>query len=512
MHRRRHGRSRHLRAHVARAALGVSLAAIAIAGCERAPKKDLPTALRHDDPEADKEQALQERFACLDEATDVDPRYEPVVRALCSDLHHLHGVGVSLAIAEKGELRFDIALGKACADQDRPVTADALFRIGSITKTLTATAALVAAQRGRVSLDHPLPEYLPDFTVAEPGRARAITLRHLLDHTSGLPELGPVDTAGLSPDAWYTAWGTRPTWAAPGRVWHYSNSGYALAGTILERALGQPFPRVVEELVLEPMSLAEIDFDAQAAARERTAVCGHPGRSEARTVLDVESDFDPKAAGGWATPAGAGLASARGLARFGLGLLEEDGVLEPQSRRAMFDADTPTHTGDAQTYGLGLARRELANGVVVLRHAGNTGDFAADLYIVPDKGFVLAILSNTSAHYRATAESVFTQRLGVSLTPMHPAGSHEPAAYAGDYTVPGWPDPVRVTRAADGSLRLASTQLRIDNVELRPGPGDTFQVTWPALGLSERISFVFDEDAKTVWIRGPRFLGHRLTD
>jgi CubicO group peptidase (beta-lactamase class C family) len=146
-----------------------------------------------------------------------------------------------------------------------PIGAQTDFRLASVTKQLTAAAIVLLARDGRLRYDEPLTEALPGF----PAYGKAITLRHLLTHTSGLP-----DYEQLMEDA--EARGATP-WTperqiqddevlgllkqatngrfAPGRAWAYSNSGYVVLGLVAARAAGMPFPDVLRERIFRPLGM-----------------------------------------------------------------------------------------------------------------------------------------------------------------------------------------------------------------------------------------------------------------
>lgn len=473
------------------------------AACEQAPKRPKPTQIS--DPGQVVDAPDPRRDECLRRHLEVDPHYDPVVRAFCADLQNLDGVGASLALVENGRLSLSLAGGRRCQDGEDPVDARTQFRIGSITKTLTAATALSLAREGKLDLDAPVTSHLPDFRLSDPNAAPRITPRHLLSHTSGLPELSPMDVTALDSVPWFGAWATRSRWFEPGALWNYSNSGFALLGEMLQAATGTPYAELVETRVLEPLALNDTTFDAAVASDRGNVACGHHRAGRVKRPLDVESDFDARNEG-WAIPAGAALSTAEDLASLAIGLMDSDVVLDQATRTAMFSSQARTHRSPDDFYGLGLAGDELANGLTLLRHAGNTGDFAADIYMVPDRGFALVILGNTSAHFRATADATFRHTLEVPLAaPVRPDPPSLPA-FAGDYRVIGWEEPVRVT-LEDGALRLSSAELRVENLQLRHVAHSIFAVTWPALGTSEQVTFV--PGPSGTWARASSFVAHK---
>jgi CubicO group peptidase (beta-lactamase class C family) len=471
-------------------------------GCEQAPTRPL----RHLGP-APAGAVVDVRARCLAEHADVDPAWEPVVRALCADLHNLEGVGAAIAVVERGRVSFSLAAGRRCDGDEDPVRTDTLFRIGSVSKVVTAAAALTLVQDGGLAFERRVVDDLPGFRLGDPRAARAITLAHLLTHTSGLPEPSPARIAA-EPGPWYEALRTEAPWFEPGTLWSYSNTGYALLGSWLEAVTGEPFASVVDQRVLEPLALADLTFDRKVASATGRAACGHLGRGRARTRIDVADDDRLDRPGvAEAGAAGAAFASAEELARLGAALLEDQALLEPAMRHAMFDTRVDTGGAPGEYWALGIGGWTATNGQAVFHHAGNTGDFSADLWLVPHRQLVVVLLANGPAHFPATARAAF-EAAGAddALDRPDPGPPRPTGAYVGEYAVAGWPEPIHVRAGAGGPV-LDAPALRVLGLTLRPVAGDAFSVTWPALQSTERVDFVFD--ARGTFIRSRWFVGRR---
>lgn len=492
MHRRWHGRSRHLRAHVVAGLL-------ALAGCEQAPVPDRAVSF---DPE--KKKGPPARESCLDRHRKVEARYQPIVKALCADLHNLDGVGASIAIAEKGKVVLSLGVGQTCSRDGKRATRETIYRVGSVTKVFTAATILALMEKGHLDLADPVRKHLPSFRLADPEASEAVTIQRLLQHQSGIPEPSVIETAKLPQARWYETLAQRRTWFPPGRLWSYSNAGFGLLGSVIEERAAMPYEAAVEKSVLAPLALADTFFDAAKAVERGPAACGHLGAGSDRRPVKVTEDFLPNAPGSrWNLAAGGALASAEDLVRFGLSLTTQTKVFGELARETMLNTKVETKLNDAEFQALGLAGRRLPDGTIAYRHSGNTGDFAADLYVVPDKGFAVAVLSNTRDHFRPTIEASFKHVLGSSLS--SPAPAPRPISdYEGDYAVAGWEQPVVVTKS-EKDLVLSSPQLGVEALTLRHVGHDSFTVTWPALGTSERISFAFEDDER--WMRGRQFVG-----
>jgi CubicO group peptidase (beta-lactamase class C family) len=325
----------------------------------------------------------------------VDARWRAIAGSLCREVAS-RGVGGVVAIAEHGELAFVWAAGARCRSDPAAVDADTAFRIGSITKAFVAATAVSLARDGIVDLDRPLPDV---------GLPRPATLRQLLDHTAGLADALPdASLRGRSRDDVLHAL----VRDGGDTGWRYANPGYAVAAVALERASGQPWAELVHARVVEPLGLARTRARELEAVPSDTA-CGHLRAGETWRELDVVRDwhelaFDVDAV----APSGAMIASATDLVRFAIALSDRAPEGTPAAFADMLHAvrtkNVSTGTGDR--YALGVRVRPLPDGTTLLRHAGNTGDFAADLVWVPERGFAVALLGNAGDHLRGTLATV----------------------------------------------------------------------------------------------------------
>lgn len=412
--------------------------------------------------------SLPARDACLAAHADAPARYSKIVRAFCSEHAHLAGVGAALAIAEHGALQYTAETGLRCAG-GQPVTRDTPFRIGSLTKLLTAALALDVADDALLDLDAPLLE-LADHP--DP-RARTISPRQLLRHTSGLPDLAPHDTPHAP---WRTTLAARPLWTAPGALWSYSNAGHALVGAALERVTNTPYTDLLTTRITAPLHLAHTTADRDAAIRD-DAACGHLGRGPTATPLDIIKDFELGArAATWTTPAGGVLASASDLVDLVLALQDPArSPLSPPARAALLAPDLETHEHPGERAALGLRARPLPTGDHLYRLTGHTGDFTADLSFAPAHGFVFVALTNTGDPLRATLAAAH-DLLGHRQTPAPPAPS---TAYAGTYTLP---DGATIT--VSPALTLTAPSLQLQNIQLLHTGDHRFHSTTPPLALT----------------------------
>jgi D-alanyl-D-alanine carboxypeptidase len=271
-----------------------------------------------------------------------------------------------------------ITSGTAELGTDRAmVDGDGRFRIASVTKPFTAVAVLQLVARHRVRLDAPVETYLPGVVRGTgEGReidGRDITVRQLLQHTSGLPDYvrfvnlaeqnGPVEAAELV----RIALSHRPDFAS-GKGWQYSNTGYVLAGMIVERVTRKDIGTAVTELVIRPAHLRDTYWPPAGERRIRGPHAHNytvDKANPAGPLVDV-TEYEPS----WAGASGAMVSTPSDLNRFWQELL--GGRLLPRwALTQMQTAVLAPGLGQGVQYGLGLIRLRLSCGVHIWTHGGD---------------------------------------------------------------------------------------------------------------------------------------------
>jgi D-alanyl-D-alanine carboxypeptidase len=302
---------------------------------------------------------------------------------------------VTLAVDAPGRPLVLAASGTGLRDAGTPVTADAQFRIASITKPFVATVVLQLAQEGRLRLDDRLSRYLPTF----PGAER-ITLRHLLNHTSGVPDFELADRFGetLLADRqrrWRTTeilalvTGIRPDFA-PGARYSYSNTGYVLLGEVIRAVTGVTWAAEVRRRIIDPLHLRH----TYVAGAEPVPGGVLPGYYDADNDGDQENIETGRSWPSLETaegPAGAIVSTAADLAVFG-GALFRGRLLAPASLRQMV-ADGPHHPRTSN-YGLGVEITRPDYRTTVWGHGGALPGFRSALWYVPQRDVVIVVLAN----------------------------------------------------------------------------------------------------------------------
>ncbi|BAW07448.1 serine hydrolase domain-containing protein [Nocardia seriolae] len=316
-------------------------------------------------------------------------------------LHRHAAVGFAVAVVRGGETVWFRGHGVADIGAGVAITEDTVFRIGSLTKTFTAIAVLQLVEQGEVDLDGPARDYLRAYRLvgARPAH-RAPTVRQLLTHTAGLPEL-LTPTRVLAPVLGETVAHGRaiPTLAEfyggalrlvtePGTCHTYSNHGFATLGQIVSDVSNQPLARVLRERVFDPLGMDATDLVRSDHVRERLAI-GYTLRANGPRPV---ADRDLVTAG-----AGAIYSSSRDMGRYAAALLagganEHGSVLRPQTVASMF---APQYQPDPRIPGMGLAffRHTLA-GHPTVDHDGLMPGFSSQLMLAPDDGVGILAFTN----------------------------------------------------------------------------------------------------------------------
>jgi CubicO group peptidase (beta-lactamase class C family) len=299
-------------------------------------------------------------------------------------------------------------------------TADSVFQIGSISKVWTATIAMQLVDEGLLDLDRPIVDVLPELRLADPDVTKKVTMRHLLTHTSGVDGDVFTDT-GRGDDCLekYVAQLSDVAQNHPlGATWSYCNSGFSLAGRVIEKLTGGTWDEAVRTRIVGPLGLKRTVTLPEEALLHRAAV-GH-----------VDGPDGPMRAPVWQLPRSlgpAGLITATtsdllGFARMHLaGGVAPDGsrVLSEASVAAMasFQADLPDKYILGDSWGIGWIRFGW-DGRRLVGHDGNTIGQAAFLRVLPEAGLAVALLTNggnTRDLYEDLYREIFAELADVAM-------------------------------------------------------------------------------------------------
>ena len=194
-------------------------------------------------------------------------------------MHRLNIPGVSLAIVEGDKIVHLRGFGQARPGGEAPSPQTPFF-IGSLTKSFTALAVMQLVEAGKIELDAPVQRYLPWFRVADPQASAQMTVRHLLNQTSGLPGLlGMANLADLDnrPDATerqVRALSTLKLTRPVGSKFEYSNTNYNLLGLIIEAASGESYADYIQKHIFDPLDMSH-SYTSKAVAQQNGLAMGH---------------------------------------------------------------------------------------------------------------------------------------------------------------------------------------------------------------------------------------------
>lgn len=293
---------------------------------------------------------------------------------------------VSIAVVKDGKLAYAQAYGMARIEGAIKATPQMRYKIGSTTKQFVAAAVLLLVQDGKLSLNDKVSRFMPELT-----RAKDITLRQLLAHTAGYSDYYPLDyvapfmAAPTTVDAIIATWGKQPLSFEPGSKWEYSNTGYAIAGRIVEMVSGKSLEAFIRTRITDRLSMrSAVDTSATAWMADdvqgyEVAALGPP------RVAAPEGKY-------WVWAAGHLGMTASDLARWDIALMH-DTLLSRASRKAL-STENVLSGGAGTDYGLGLFVRMTPEGRLRWDHAGAMAGFRSQNTIFPNDDIAIVVLAN----------------------------------------------------------------------------------------------------------------------
>lgn len=375
--------------------------------------------------------------------------------------------GASLAVMFENEI-FETATGYVNLGAMIKATTDSVFQIGSITKLFTTTLVMQLVDEGLVELDTPVKRYLPELQFADNDATEAITVRHLLTHSSGIDGDYFEDT-GVGDDCverYILSCRALPQLHVPGKMFSYCNAGFVVAGRLIEKLRGNPWHIVLRDRIIRPLGLRPMGTEPEEAILNRAAV-GHMPDPETNEPFVIPLWRLTRSNG----PAGATpFAVARNLLTFaklylnegktedGTIILSKDSVHLVQEQQI----EDPVGINGSRGFGLGWMIFDWG-GKRVVGHDGGTIGQNSYFRILPEKGLAVALLTNggdPAVLYRTIFDYVFSELAGISLPPLPEENKDlqlDFSKYTGRYQ--------RISNridvnASDDSLSITSTGLR----------------------------------------------------
>ena len=293
----------------------------------------------------------------------------------------------TVGIVQGGRIVYTRGFGDARLAPELKATAGMSYPVGSISKQFTATCVLLLQEDGKLSLDDTVSKWFPKLT-----RAKEVTLRELLSHTSGYEDYAPQDytiplwTKAGDPLKLVEEWAGKPLDFEPGTQWQYSNTNFVLAALIVEKASGMPYFEFLQKRVLDPLGLKDaLNLDTD---RNRVEPLGYE-----RHALAPLRPATLEAPGWYFGDASLAMPVAE-LLKWDVSIIDRK-LLKPASYEA-FETAVTLKDGKATRYGLGVSVL-TQNGRRVLEHSGEVGGFVAENIVLPDEKIAVAVLTNQEA-------------------------------------------------------------------------------------------------------------------
>ena len=320
--------------------------------------------------------------------------------------------GAAVAILRDGKLVFAKGYGRSNLELAEPVNAKSVFRIGSLTKQFTAAGVLLLSEQGKLKIDDKLSLYLPNFP-----RADEVTLRDLLNHTSGIhnftegPVIDKISTSGATVKELVTDIASQsPLYDFdPGKGWWYSNSNYALLGAVIEKVSGKSWGAFMKAEIFDKLGMTNTAADdardvVPGRASGYSLVGGAPGKFRNADFTDMSVPY----------AAGALRSTALDMARWNAALFGGR-LLKPVSLKEMLAPGRLRNGAEDQTavawpggkafappagyvpgpYAFGLDHHS-ENGRGIIGHDGSIAGFDAVMQNYIDEGLTVIVLTNTN--------------------------------------------------------------------------------------------------------------------
>ncbi len=325
------------------------------------------------------------------------PRADRIDARVSREMARSEIVGLAIVVIDEGKIAWMKGYGLADREKQVPIDpATTQFRWASISKSVTAIAALQLAEKGLLDLDADVRSYVPEF----PDKGVKITARDLLRHQGGIVHYtnGPiVPTLKLYADPHPFAnvivaldrFKDSPLVNRPGTRYAYSSHGYILLSAVIERAGKQRFADQVKERISQPLGMADFRPDYQwEDIPYRAAGYTREDKKVRRRTPDQDEDVSWKLGGGGFT------SPAMDLADFGLGLIQQK-LVSKETERLMWTVNRPSDPEGAKPYGLGFFVIDFRGGGKLVGHDGSQARTKTALLLDPQNKKGIAIMTNS---------------------------------------------------------------------------------------------------------------------
>lgn len=357
--------------------------------------------------------------------------YDAIDAYVEEQMHRLKIPGVSLAIVEGDRIVHRRGFGRARPGGETP-TSQTPFLIGSLTKSFTALAVMQLVEAGKVELDAPVQRYLPWFRVADPEASAQMTVRHLLNQTSGLPssagdiELANFDDRPGATDRQARALASLKLTRPVGSACEYANMNYNLLGLVIEAASGESYADYIQEHILAPLDLRHTcTSTSRAVARENGLAMGHRywfGMPFPAPDLPIPHGSLPS---GWL------ISTAEDMARYLIAHLNEGRYGEARILSAA--GINELHRGAVEYRKMGISAGKYGMGwfdgaigqTKIIWHSGTAPDFGAYMALLPAQRKGVILLFNSCHWWYNPAQTEF----GMGVAALLAGEPYRPTPY-----------------------------------------------------------------------------------
>jgi serine beta-lactamase-like protein LACTB, mitochondrial len=295
--------------------------------------------------------------------------------------------GLALAVAVDGKLVYSEGFGYADLEQRVPAWPTTKFRIGSISKPLTAVGLMELVEAGRVDLDAPVQKYVSSFA----DKGAMITVRMVAGHLAGIRHYQD-DEFTIQKHYGTVLEGLKifendPLVSPPGTKFNYSSYGFNLLSAVVESAAGESFLSYMQARVFEPLGLVHTVADQNTQiVEQRSRFYEIPNDGSVENAPYVDNSYK------WA--GGGFLSTAEDLVRFGSAVMQP-GFLQAETLKAMFTSQK-TSSGEETGYGIGWGVNKSKSGKMVFEHSGGSVGGTSQLIVYPETRVVAALVTNLS--------------------------------------------------------------------------------------------------------------------
>lgn len=326
--------------------------------------------------------------------------------AVASVLSATGAPSASVAVVRRGEIAYERAYGDARVEPRRAATPAMRYSIGSVSKQFTATAVLLLAEEGRLSLDDKVSKWHPQLT-----RANEVTVRQLLSMTAGYQDYWPQDYVFTDMQSPTTAQAIMQRWAGkpldfdPGTKWQYSNTNYVIAASIVEKVAGMPFMDFLRRRVFTPLGMTSVtDFDAGPLSAQDAGAYLRNALSPFRPA--------PKEGKGWLFGAGQLAMTAHDLALWNIAVINRS-VLKQPSYKTM-QTDMLLENGLSTRYGLGVSVGATSGGGRRrISHGGAVSGYTTANDVYPDDRAAVVVFTNIYPGAAGAASQIASRVAGI---------------------------------------------------------------------------------------------------